>query len=563
MALNRNTANNAKSTIYTSKVLSTDLSFQVKTGTSTLFPAPPFRGVFEKKVGTVVTRREIVDCTGINYITDTLTISRAVEACPISDSATSQSQTAQEFASGDFFSVILTWKMYDEVVNKLDANGWLRIGLTANAIMNTTSGWVEQASAMTVDGVFASTDEILKRTAWGTWGRTPFSAIQSAIVAWSSQDNIAGEALALNDLCVYEYMHSSNLVSASWVGKYLQQKMGDVSGNTRLSMKIIGNGISASTLKLGLGKVAAPTDNLVVRIETDSAWVPSGTLVNANATANVAGTGLTTGIVDTTVTFGGAFTLANNTVYHVVIQRQNAVDPVNYYVIGTITKNVRMLKINSHNGTSWQTESAVKTFYMIYTGAYSRYIVKAINSLTELNWFDGINTAVVALWWAVALIREWITSWWSGLTEWAPYYVGSSAGIPTSTGTATAREIGYAVGTTKMYIKNPLYNPSNYEYSIDNFQYYLNEGAVQWGFLSHTFRVQARGRMVAWMAFSGGSWTLQVYVNNTLAVNNGWASTAFQVYPGDIVTFNFTPSTGAYGRQIGMQVILPPLCHAE
>ena len=81
----------------------------------------------------------------------------------------------------------------------------------------------------------------------------------------------------------------------------------------------------------------------------------------------MAGTGLTTGIVDTTVTFGGAFTLTANTLYHLVIQRQNSVDPVNYYVIGTITKNVRMLKINSHNGTSWQTESAVKTFYMIYS----------------------------------------------------------------------------------------------------------------------------------------------------------------------------------------------------
>lgn len=106
-------------------------------------------------------------------------------------------------------------------------------------------------------------------------------------------------------------------------------------------------------MKLGLGKVAAPTDNLVVRIETDSAGKPSGTLVNANATSNIAGTGLTTGIVDTTVTFGGAFTLTANTLYHVVIQRQNAVDPVNYYVIGAITKNVRMLKVNTYNGTVW------------------------------------------------------------------------------------------------------------------------------------------------------------------------------------------------------------------
>lgn len=129
--------------------------------------------------------------------------------------------------------------------------------------------------------------------------------------------------------------------------------MGDVAGNTRISMKIIGNGTSQTTMKLGLGKVAAPTDNLVIRIETDTAGKPSGTLANANATSSIAGTGLTTAIVDTTVTFGGAFALTANTLYHVVIQRVNSVDPVNYYVIGAITKNVRMLKVNTYNGTVW------------------------------------------------------------------------------------------------------------------------------------------------------------------------------------------------------------------
>jgi len=48
--------------------------------------------------------------------------------------------------------------------------------------MNTTAGGVEVASGMTVDGVFQTTDEILKRSAGGVWGRTPFSVIQSAIV---------------------------------------------------------------------------------------------------------------------------------------------------------------------------------------------------------------------------------------------------------------------------------------------------------------------------------------------------------------------------------------------
>lgn len=83
---------------------------------------------------------------------------------------------------------------------------------------------------------------------------------------------------------------------------------------------------------------------------------------------------------------------------------------MNYYVIGAITKNVRMLKVNSFDGSVWGTESAVKTLYMIYAGAYSRYIVKAINSLGELHWFDGINTIACAIGANVALIREGVTT---------------------------------------------------------------------------------------------------------------------------------------------------------
>lgn len=129
---------------------------------------------------------------------------------------------------------------------------------------------------------------------------------------------------------------------------------------------------------------------------------------------------------------------------------------------------------------------------MIYAGAYSRYIVKAINSLGELHWFDGINTIACAIGANVALIREGLTTGWSGLTDGADYYIGAVAGVPTSTRAATSREIGYAVGATKMYIKNPLFNPSNYEYALDNFTYYVNEGVIQAGFISNTFRIQAR-----------------------------------------------------------------------
>lgn len=454
---------------------------------------------------------------------------------------------ARTFISGK--ALLANWYWINKV-KEIDPTTW-------NEALRDISSWSSILSTELIQIIDPTTR---------TRKEVPYSFIENTITQWDSQDNISGEALTINDAVTYEYVQNSIWVVASWMGKYLQMKMWDVSGNTKKSMKIIGNAVSASTLKLWLGKVAWPTDNIQIRIETDSAWKPSGTLAHANATANIAGTGLTTTVVDTTVTFTWAFTLTANTLYHVVIQRQNAVDPVNYYVIGAVTKNVRMLKVNSHNGTAWQTESAVQSIYMVYAWAYSRYIVKSISSMIELNWVDGIVIATVALWAVCKINREWLMSWFSGLTDWATYYLSSTAWLLTSTWSATAREVGYAVWTTKLYIKNSIYNPNNYEYSLENANYYLNEWAVQFTNLSTTFRSTSRSRLGTGMTFSGGNGTLNVYVNNTTARTIASSSiplSFIDIYPGDLVTINWIAWTWNYGRVLAFQMLLPPVWHFE
>ena len=55
-----------------------------------------------------------------------------------------------------------------------------------------------------------------------------------------------------------------------------------------MSIRIIGNGVAATTVNLSVAKVAAPTDNITLRIETDDgSGKPSGTLADANATSSV------------------------------------------------------------------------------------------------------------------------------------------------------------------------------------------------------------------------------------------------------------------------------------
>jgi len=79
------------------------------------------------------------------------------------------------------------------------------------------------------------------------------------------------------------------------------QNIGDVAGNTRVSIPVIWSGIAGNSLKLALAKVDNLWVDLTVRIETDNAGKPSWTLVDANATATVARADLTTSLADTTI----------------------------------------------------------------------------------------------------------------------------------------------------------------------------------------------------------------------------------------------------------------------
>ena len=70
------------------------------------------------------------------------------------------------------------------------------------------------------------------------------------------------------------------------------QNIGDVLANTRVSFPVFGSGVAGTTVALNLAKTGSPSVNLNVRIETDNAGSPSGTLVNANATGTIAAASL-------------------------------------------------------------------------------------------------------------------------------------------------------------------------------------------------------------------------------------------------------------------------------
>lgn len=461
------------------------------------------------------------------------------------------------------------WSLQSQINAKVDTAWWLRTTMGASRqALEVDATWAEVKKAIVDWTTISSTETIRKRKSDGTYEEIPYSFIENASLLWQSQDVVAWEALTTNDAVIHEYQLTTFPSWGLWYWKYLQQKMGDVAGNTRLSMNIIGNWVSMSSLKLWLAKNGSPTDNVVVRIETDSAWVPSWTLAHANATANIAWTWLTTTLTDTTVTFWWAFTLTNNTVYHVVIQRQGVLDASNYYFVVAVTKNVRCFKRNVHNGTSWWTASNVASLYVwAIAWVYTKVVVKTVANLTELAAFDWIATSTVSLWASTKINREWLMSWLSWLTDWAAYFLSNTPWAIATTPWTTIREVWYAVWATKLYIKNPLYNPSNYEFVIENPVSVINETWTtnSWN-TSYTCRAIAKWRIWFWCNTTWLWNTLYVYVNNTLVRSIAAASIPVvfhDIYPWDLITAMFVHVGNNYWRVVQFQQLLAPITRSE
>lgn len=135
------------------------------------------------------------------------------------------------------------------------------------------------------------------------------------------------------------------------------QNIGDVTANTRVSFPVFGSGVAASTLALNLAKTGSPSVNLWVRIETDNAGSPSGTLVNANASGTVTAASLTTSLADTTVTLAGSITIPAGQKCHIVTYQgtywSETVNASNYYKIGYYTNDTSTRNIKRYNWSIW------------------------------------------------------------------------------------------------------------------------------------------------------------------------------------------------------------------
>ena len=132
-----------------------------------------------------------------------------------------------------------------------------------------------------------------------------------------------------------------------------EQNIGDVAGNTRVSIPVIWSGVAGNSLKLALAKVDDLWEDLTLRIETDNAGEPSWTAVT-DWTATITRASLTTSLTDETITLAWTIILTEWTKYHIVLaQEWDEVDPARYFKVGLVDKNTTTRNCKFFDGTNW------------------------------------------------------------------------------------------------------------------------------------------------------------------------------------------------------------------
>ena len=255
----------------------------------------------------------------------------------------------------------------------------------------------------------------------------------------------AGDSLFVEDMVTFD---SATSVQNIW----------DVTANTRVSIPVIWSGVAASTLKLALRKYVSPAVDLWVRIETDNAGSPSGTLLDANATATVLASALTTSLVDTTVTLAGSVTLVSWTKYWIVLfagtYGAETINGTNYFGVGyrAIDTTTRIAK--TFNGTVWSAGQATRFYYStssLFTAkllsktdaTYSYKLPTDIPRIATESKSTGQNVIATTL---------WFNDNFSGLTPLANYYLSDIAWAISTTAGTNSYLIGKSIDENNLFV---------------------------------------------------------------------------------------------------------------
>lgn len=117
---------------------------------------------------------------------------------------------------------------------------------------------------------------------------------------------------------------------------------------------------------------AAPTDNVTVRIETDAAGEPSGTLVDGNATGAIAQADIGAAFAWVDHTFASSFSLAKDTTYHLRISIPNQATNVRNHLQAdasspSYTYGTKCQSTDA--GSNWTIQATHDLYFRVYKAA--------------------------------------------------------------------------------------------------------------------------------------------------------------------------------------------------
>lgn len=308
---------------------------------------------------------------------------------------------------------------------------------------------IEVIKDVTDGTTVAQTDKVRLQKA--SWNYEDFSypILQSEINSSVFLSYVAWESLTQWDAVAVEYFWNI------WLQNNTSVNVWDIAWRTRLYQQIIGSGVSMTTFTTTSVKVWTPTDTWTLTIETDDGtWKPSGTLAHANATATLAWASFGPG-TDNTWTFTGAFTLTLGTKYHVVIKRQNAVDPANYITFNVKSKNTRCQWQGFHNGTSYQSATFTAPLACYGTGILDQYLIKASASFIETANCIWFSKDTVTAGQSVLVSNNLSTT---GLTAWKYYFLSNTPGVVSLTSWNIKAVVWFSKSTTNVLFFRNIYN---------------------------------------------------------------------------------------------------------
>lgn len=434
--------------------------------------------------GVTILKNEIVEVTAKTG--DTFTIVRSYGTCPWSDASTTQWTTAYAFDADDYFFMNNVAEVIEDIQDELTAFEAQtaqdfqnvddeKLDITEyqqwQYVYGATSAWSD-AYAITLPNppVAYTTGQVFRFQAdvENTWSATlnvnaigaitikklhdqdletwDIEAWQIVVVAYDwTNFQMNSQVAIIPEAETSKLLEETQTAGEAWVaGNCLflenpvefadatsEELVWEASANTRVAIKAVWNWENAGAVNLALKKVWTPS-TLRIRIETDNAWSPSWTLIDANAVGEVDPTALTTSLEDTEILLNwspveddNGVTL-DNTQADQTMYRWVKFKILNACAILTVTKNASCTATKAYlYDDTWSLlatatfSTNTATFNYNSLTVWSSYYLQAWSDWSAYTNANQTWSANFPYTWTNVEFETWITGiFWSDTTDW-------------------------------------------------------------------------------------------------------------------------------------------------